>query len=214
MSERDLSTRFPSAAPGTVPLDEDAAPVHPLTLLQNWARVAVGDDLRSPIYVALATSSPDGVVSSRMVQLLDVEDDGLLMSTNFGSRKGMELTANPRAAISLFWESLGQSVNATGVIEIASDEENDERFAAEPRQVQVSRTVSFHGLPLDDEEAQLARFRALLESEDPLPRPDYWRWFRLRPDAVTFWEGHADALNRRLHYSLADGRWNARRIQA
>lgn len=212
--DTDRSTRFPAAPATTVPIDAATAPEHPLELLHAWASVAGCAAGETPIYVCLATASLAGTVSSRMVQLLEIEPSALLMSTNSGSRKGVELDENPRAAISLFWEHLGQSVNLTGTVEFADDDESDRRFAEEPRAVQAARTVSFHGLPLDDEEAQLSSFRELRDGQEPIPRPHYWRWLRLRPDAVTFWEGRPDALNRRLHYQLVDGVWQHTRIQA
>lgn len=205
---------FPQTPAGTPPLDRGRAPANPLDLLADWLRRVVERGAVEPAYVTLATASADGTPSSRTVQLLDVEEDALLFTTNFGSRKGVEMRATGRAAVSLYWRETAQSVNVTGHVVEADDAENDTRFATEARAVQAARIVSFHGLPLDDEAAQLARFDELLASSEPLARPDYWRWFRIVPDAVTFWEGNPQALNRRLHYRREDGAWARRAIQA
>lgn len=211
----DPRIAFPQTPEHAGRLDADTAPEHPLPLLAQWLEHVLAIGAVEPQYVTLATASADGVPSSRTVQLLAVEDDALLFTTNFGSRKGVEMLATGRAAVSIYWRETAQSVNVTGRVVVADDDENDARFATEDRGVQVARTVSFHGLPLDDEAQQLERFHALVAAEAPVPRPDVWRWFRIVPDAVTFWEGVPGALNRRLHYSRgADGPWTRGAIQA
>lgn len=217
MEERlqpDPRISFPATPDSIRRLDAASAPENPLALLQDWVSYVLEIEAWEPMYVTLATASPDGVPSSRTVQLLEVEDQALRFTTNSVSRKGVEMTATGRAAVSLYWRETAQSVNLTGRVEWADDAESDERFRDDARTVQASRTVSFHGLPLPDEQAQLARFRALRDSPEPIARPAYWKWFRVFPDAVTFWEGHPDALNRRLHYALRDGAWTHGLIQA
>ncbi|GAA2237517.1 pyridoxamine 5'-phosphate oxidase family protein [Herbiconiux moechotypicola] len=213
-STLDPRVAFPATPADSARLDAGTAPAHPLALLSDWIEGVVARDAVEPFYVTLATASADGVPSSRTVQLLDVEEDALLFTTNFGSRKGVEMRATGRAAVSLYWRETAQSVNVTGRVVEADDAECDARFAEEARGVQVSRTVSFHGLPLDDEAEQLGRFSALMASDEPVERPEYWRWFRIVPDAVTFWEGNPEALNRRLHYAWHDGAWTHGAIQA
>ncbi|AXH34197.1 phenazine biosynthesis protein [Humibacter sp. BT305] len=210
----DARTTFPSTPAGIPRLDAERAPENPLDLLGSWWRAVIALGATDPSYVTLATASTTGIPSSRTVQLLDVETDALLFSTNEGSRKGVEMHATGRAAVSLYWRETAQSINVTGRVLWADDAENEERFAAESRAVQASRIVSFHGRPLDDEAAQLARFTTVVESGEPLRRPAYWRWFRLVPDGVTFWEGVPQALNRRLHYAREGNRWTRRPIQA
>jgi pyridoxine/pyridoxamine 5'-phosphate oxidase len=186
----------------------------PLELLGRWLDDLVRRGAVEPHYVTLATASAAGVPSSRTVQLLAVESDALLFTTNAGSRKGVELSETGRAAVSAYWPATARSVNVTGDVAWADDAESDARFAVEPRRVQASRAVSFHGLPLEDEAEQLARFAELVASDTPVARPDHWRWFRVVPDTVTFWEAAPEALNRRLHYEKEEGRWTRRRIQA
>ena len=216
MSSPALDPRvvFPRTPADIAGLHHATAPENPLELLQEWVDRVVGLGAVEPQYVTLATASADGVPSSRTVQLLDVEPDALLFTTNFGSRKGVEMLATRRAAVSIYWRETAQSVNVTGTVVPAGDEESDARFATEDRRVQAARTVSFHGLPLDDEAEQLERFRALVDDDAPVPRPDHWRWFRVVPDAVTFWEGVPGALNRRLHYAHRESGWTRRAIQA
>lgn len=205
---------FPSLPDDVARIDETTAPDHPLRMLEQWLSHVLRIGAVEPTFVTLATASKSGVPSSRTVQLLDIEDDAVRFTTNFGSRKGVEILENPRAAVSLYWRETAQSVNFTGDVVIADDEENDRRFQEDDRRVQASRIASFHGKRLDDEAAQYERWKALYESGEPLERPDYWKWFRIVPDAVTFWEGHPETLNRRLHYALIDGAWEKFRIEA
>ncbi len=210
----DPHISFPAKPDSVARLDSASAPENPLTLLQEWVSYVLSIGAVEPMYVTLATASADGIPSSRTVQLLEVEDEALRFTTNFGSRKGVEMRETGRAAVSLYWRETAQSVNITGSVLEAPADENDRRFEEDPRTVQASRVVSFHGLPLDDEEGQLAMFQQVLDSATPIQRPEHWKWFRLVPDAVTFWEGNPAALNRRLHYRLADGAWSHQAIQA
>lgn len=205
---------FPALAAGAEPLDMGTAPENPLRLLQTWVEHVLKIEAVEPMYVTLATSDLKGHVSSRTVQLLAVEGDTTLFTTNFGSRKGVEMLETGRAAVSLYWRETAQSVNFSGTIEVADDAENDRRFKEDTRGVQAARTVSFHGKPMPDEAAHLAAFRELAEGDAPIARPDYWKWYRIRPDEMTFWEGHPEAMNRRIHYALKDGVWNHGMIQA
>ncbi|WP_375400352.1 pyridoxal 5'-phosphate synthase [uncultured Amnibacterium sp.] len=189
-------------------------PDRPLQLLREWYATARALGVVTPEYVTLATADRTGAPSSRIVQLLEIEPDALVFCTNLGSRKGVEIAATGRAAVSVYWPGVERSVNLSGVVEIAADDENDRRFRAEPRVVQAARSVSFHGRALDDEQAQRAAFDDLASRADPLPRPAYWAWFRVRPDSATFWEPGAGSLNRRVHYARSADGWTHGRIQA
>ncbi|GMM95067.1 MULTISPECIES: pyridoxal 5'-phosphate synthase [Microbacterium] len=213
-STPDSHLVFPATPADGPRLDVATAPANPLVLLRAWWHAVAERGGLDPQYVTLATASADGIPSSRTVQLLAVEDDALLFTTNAGSRKGVEIEQTGRAAVSAFWRESAQSVNVTGSVVWADDAESDERFAAETRSVRASRSVSFHGLPLTDEHEQLERFTRLRDSGEPIERPAYWRWLRVLPDAMTFWEGHPEALNRRVHYRRADSRWTREAIQA
>lgn len=212
-NQPDPHTSFPAVVAKATRLDPSNAPENPLQLLQAWVSHVLAIEAVEPMYVCLATASADGSPSSRMVQLLEVDDGGLWFSTNFESRKGLEMRQTGRAAVSIYWRETAQSVNLTGTVEEAGDEENDRRFCQEPRHTQAARAVSRQGHPLPDERVRLDALFALRDSDAPIPRPDYWRWFRLVPDTVTFWEGHPDALNRRLHYRLSEGVWDHFQIE-
>ncbi|MAP62517.1 MAG: phenazine biosynthesis protein [Microbacterium sp.] len=205
---------FPRGSDVVARLDHRAVPQNPLDLFDTWSAHARDHGEGEATYVTLATSSPDGAPSSRTVQLLAVEEDALVFTTNAESRKGREMTATGRAAVSVYWGRTGRSVNVTGAVVWADDDESDALFAAEDRGVQASRAVSFHGEPLHDETEQLRRYHALAASDQTIARPAYWRWFRIVPDAVTFWEAVPDALNRRVHYRRDGRSWDRQAVQS
>lgn len=210
-----LSTNyFPELRGGAQPMDFDTCPDNPLLLLQQWTEHVLEIGATEPMFVTLATASASGIPSARTVQLLGISEDAMLFTTNFGSRKGVEIMETGRVAVAIYWRETAQSVNVTGRVVIADDEENDRRFAEDTRGVQASRVVSFHGRPLADEAAHNARWEALYKSDEPISRPDYWKWFRVLPDGVTFWEGHPDRMNRRMHYALKDGAWEKSPVEA
>lgn len=189
-------------------------PDRPLQLMAEWYATARALDVVGPEYVTLATADRTGAPSSRIVQLLEIESEALVFCTNLGSRKGVEMAATGRAAVSVYWPGVDRSVNLSGVVQVAADDENDRRFEAEPRAVQAARRVSFHGRALADEQAQRTAFDDLAARADPLPRPAYWAWFRVRPDSATFWEPGPGSLNRRVHYTRSADGWAHGRIQA
>ncbi|MCR8546894.1 pyridoxamine 5'-phosphate oxidase family protein [Salipiger sp. P9] len=216
MTLLDMQTTnyFPKLRGGAQPMDFATCPDNPLRLMQDWATHVLSIGATEPMFVTLATASATGIPSSRTVQLLDIADDALLFTTNMGSRKGVEILETGAVAVSLYWRETGQSINVTGTVRVADDDENDRRFAQDHREVQASRVVSFHGRKLTDEAAHNARWEELYRSDRAIARPDYWKWFRVVPNGVTFWEGHPDRMNRRLHYTRTGEIWDKSPIEA
>lgn len=212
-----------STPPARPPLSSDvtpvtpdlaSAPANPLELLRAWLQHAIDNGAREPAFVTLATASREGAPSSRTVQIIDIDADALLFTTSFRSRKGVEMRQTGRAAVSMHWREIARAVDVTGVVAEASDEESDRRFAEFPRFIQASRIASDQGRVLDDERARLAAFRELVTGSAPLARPQHWKWFRVVPDGVTFWQERPEGLNFRLRYSREAGHWRRIRIQS
>jgi pyridoxamine 5'-phosphate oxidase len=140
----------------------------PLEQFRRWHAEA-GDDGR----MALATATPDGAPSVRMVLLKGAGEDGFLFFTGYGSRKGAELEANPRAALLFYWDGLGRQVRVEGTVERVSDAESDAYFATRPRGAQIAATVSRQGRilasrqELDDAVAERER------AGGEIPRPEH-----------------------------------------
>jgi pyridoxamine 5'-phosphate oxidase len=194
----------PDARPGNNPLDR----------VREWFEEAAASGLIEAERMALATATPDGRPSVRIVLLKGIDDDGIRFFSNYGSRKGRELDANPRAAATLYWQPLYRAVRLEGPVRRLTAAESDAYFATRPRGAQIGAWASAQGSVLRDREELDERVRAVEERfPGEVPRPEFWGGYRLAPDAVELWQGRPDRLHDREHFLLAaDGSWKAERL--
>jgi pyridoxamine 5'-phosphate oxidase len=188
--------------------------VNPLQRVKEWFEEAATSGLIEAERMALATATPDGRPSVRIVLLKGFDDEGVHFFTNYDSRKGRELEANPRAAATLYWQPLYRAVRLEGPVERLSPEASDAYFATRPRGAQVGAWASAQGTVLASREELDERVRAIEERfPGEVPRPDFWGGYRLVPEAVEFWEGRPDRLHDREHFLRAgDGSWRSERL--
>jgi pyridoxamine 5'-phosphate oxidase len=186
----------------------------PLELFREWFDAAREAGAQFPETMTLATATADGAPSARMVLLKGADEDGFVFFTGYGSRKAEELAANPRAALVFYWQPLGRQVRVEGPVERVSKEESAEYFATRPRGSQLAAWTSRQSRPLGDR-AELERRYADVEREHEgreVPLPPHWGGFRLRPDAIEFWEHRDNRLHDRFRYTRAREGWAAARL--
>jgi len=186
----------------------------PLAQLQEWYAAARAAGVAEPEAAALATATPDGRPSVRIVLLRGVGPEGIAFYTNYESRKGRELAANPRAALAIHWPAQHRQVRLEGPVERVASDQSDAYFESRPRGSRIGAWASRQGTVLPDRRSLEARFDEL-EAEwrtREIPRPPYWGGYLLRPEAIEFWEGRPSRLHDRIHYLREDGGWRAERL--
>jgi pyridoxamine 5'-phosphate oxidase len=165
--------------------------------------------------MTLATATPDGRPSARMVLLRGADDRGFSFFTNYESRKARELEANPFAALVFFWHELERQVRIEGRVERVSDDESDRYFHSRPKGARIGAWASPQSEVVASREVLEARY---LETEerhagDVVPRPANWGGYRLVPSVIEFWQGRPNRLHDRLRYSRgSDGSWVIERL--
>lgn len=195
----------------TLPLPEfDSPPADPLPLLEGWLRGAEELGVREPRALALATADGEGQPSVRTLLVKQLTPT-LVFSGSYGSRKGRDLAANPRAAGILYWRETLQQITIEGPVERLSEEESDALFAARPAAGRAAAVASEQGAPLADPDALRSKAEELDGAE--LRRPPNWGGFRLDPDLVEFWHGRPTRLHRRLLYIKDQDGWGHQRLQ-
>jgi pyridoxamine 5'-phosphate oxidase len=185
----------------------------PIALFHVWIRKAEASELNDPSAAALATATPDGVPNVRMVLMKGADHRGFSFYTNAESQKGMELAANPRAAMCFHWKSLRRQVRISGAVTELPAAEADDYFHSRSRLSQLGAVASQQSRTLADRELLVGRIQEL-EKEFPgeIPRPQYWRGYLLRPERIEFWTSGEGRLHERVLFSRSGGAWRKDRL--
>jgi pyridoxamine 5'-phosphate oxidase len=197
-------------------LKESDADPDPIEQFRRWFDEALVADLHEPNAMTLATATPDGRPSARIVLLKGFDGRGIVFYTNYEGRKGWELETNPYAALNFYWGELERQVRIEGHVSRISEEESDAYFAGRPRGSQLGAWVSEQSRPVRDRDALEERLHALeAEYEDrEVPRPPFWGGYRVEPETIEFWQGRENRLHDRLRYCRSEtGEWRRERLQ-
>ena len=178
----------------------------PFERLNAWLGEASAVEPNDPTAIALATATPDGMPSLRMVLMKGCDDRGVVFYTNLDSRKGRELAANPKAAMLFHWKSLRRQIRIEGVVEAVTPEEADAYFASRPRASRIGAWASKQSTAMAGRfefEAAIANYTAKFGVGD-VPRPENWSGFRLKPSYFEFWRDRKFRLHERVAFTLSD----------
>ena len=188
---------------------------HPITRFKRWFAEARRADLPQPEAMALATADRRGTPSLRYVLMKEADESGVVFFTNTASRKGKELRANPRAALTFYWSALGKQVRFEGRVEPVSEEEADAYWKTRPRASQLAALSSRQSEPLESRAALMRRYKRLAERYrgSEVPRPPGWSGYRLVPETVEFWTHRDHRLHHRELFTRAGKSWKRTLLQ-
>lgn len=192
------------------------AATDPLAVFSSWMEEAEKAEPSDPNAMALATVDAEGVPNARMILLKGSDERGFVFYTNCQSAKGLELTAAPKAALLFYWKSLHRQIRVRGPIEKVSDAEADAYFATRSRESRIGAWASQQSRPLEsrrDLDEAVAKRTSEFEGKD-VPRPDYWRGYRVIPLEIEFWHHRPHRLHDRMSFRRAfpDAPWVKTRL--
>ncbi len=209
MAISDLRKEYAAARLDAADVDPD-----PLRQFARWFEDARRAELLEPNAMTLATASPDGEPSARIVLLKAADERGFSFFTDYRSRKGRDLEANPRAALVFHWGELERQVRVSGTVTRVPRKESDAYFQSRPRGSRLGAWTSHQSSVIATREALEAGLQEVAARFDgaDVPLPPHWGGFRVRPDAIEFWQGRENRLHDRILYLREGGTWRISRL--
>lgn len=195
-------------------LNEDSVKQNPVDQFSDWFKQALSAESLEPNAMTLATSTPGGSPSARIVLLKGFDNNGFRFYTNYNSRKGRELQENPEAALCIFWAELERQVRIEGRVEKLSREESRDYFHQRPRLSQLGAWASEQSSELESRKQLKERFEKVKKQykNQEIPLPEYWGGFILVPSRIEFWQGRPGRMHDRLLFLKSNDGWDLKRL--
>jgi pyridoxamine 5'-phosphate oxidase len=207
-----VSTQYDHAVRGLRRRDLDPDPIKQFA---NWFTAAIEADIKDVNAMSLATATADGKPFVRVVLLKGFDQDGFVFFTNYESQKGVQLEANPHAALGFYWIELDRQIRISGPVERTSREESERYFHSRPPASQLGAWASHQSQAIDGRRVLEARLAQMTErfADKVIPLPPHWGGFRIRPEMMEFWQGRPNRLHDRFCYGLhPDKSWSIQRL--
>ena len=192
--------------------EKDAAS-NPIEQFTNWWNEALKSNIDEVNAMTLATATKEGMPNARIVLLKGYDEKGFVFFTNYLSDKGKELAQNPNACLVFFWKELERQIRIEGTVEKVSVEESDEYFNSRPLGSKIGAWASHQSAIIEYREVieqNVTRYSEIFG--EVVPRPDHWGGYRVKPNAIEFWQGRSSRLHDRLQYTLENENWKIERL--
>jgi pyridoxamine 5'-phosphate oxidase len=196
-------------------LDDSNVLPDPIKQFEKWFNEALEAGVPETNAMHLATVNALGKPSSRIVLLKGIENNKLLFYTNYQSKKGKELEANPACAITFFWPEIERQIRIEGVAERVDAKTSDEYFQSRPRGSQIGAWSSPQSTIIKDRkilEERAQQMEKKFEGQAVLPRPQQWGGYQVDPLLIEFWQGRSSRLHDRIQFAKVDGDWKINRL--
>lgn len=193
------------------PLTEDIMSASPFIQFDRWFEDAKKEEKQEANAMVLSTSTPDGSPSSRVVLLKSFSGEGFVFFTNYNSRKGREISENPKGAILFFWPQAARQVRIEGILSKIDAKESDDYFLNRPAESRASAILSKQSQILNDKN-QFDEAVKAISSHESLKRPDFWGGYILSPHYFEFWQGALSRSHDRFAYKSINGIWSVNRL--
>ncbi len=195
-------------------LDEKEALTDPIEMFKTWFNEVIASKVMEPNAMNLATATPEGKPSSRIVLLKQIKPEGFVFFTNYGSKKGNQIAKNSYCALSFVWHELERQVRIEGTIKKITEQESDSYFEIRPPKSKLGAWASPQSQTISDRnylEELMTDFEKEF-SDKEISRPENWGGYIVTPFLIEFWQGRSNRLHDRIQYTLDNGRWIIARL--
>jgi len=210
MDLKDIRSEFSRGV-----LSKDQVNKNPIEQFKQWFKQASKFEIPEVNAMTIATASPGGFPSARIVLLKEVDENGFVFFTNYDGRKGKELEQNPKAALLFFWIELEQQIRIEGIVEKTSEKESDAYFNSRPLESKISAIVSKQSNVVQNRELLEEKYVNCLKDnfEKEIKRPKNWGGYRVIPERIEFWQGRTNRLHDRILYTKIEKEWKIERLE-